>query len=504
MITQNTALFTIFGATGDLAHRKLYPSLFRLYKKGFIKDNFAVIGTARREWSDVHFREVVLDSIKDLIEDKEDAISFAAHFYYIAHNVNDAEHYIKLKDLSESLDAKYSLSGNRIFYLAMSPEFFGTISEKLKEQKLLTQDGFNRLIIEKPFGRDFESADALNTKLRKSFDENQIFRIDHYLGKEMVQNISAVRFSNMIFESLWNNKYIDNVQITLSETVGVEERGAYYDNNGALRDMVQNHLLQLVSLVAMEPPMAIDSESIRNEKLKVFQAMRPMSSDDLFKNVLRGQYTAANIKGKYAKGYREEKDVAPDSRTETYVAMKLFIDNWRWGDVPFYVRTGKRLPTRVSEVVIHFKPAPQRLFPDTADLSNDDNQLVIRIQPDEGILLKTKMKVPGSGYQVKNVNMDFHYSQLQDTYLPEAYERLLLDCMTGDSTLYIRGDALEATWKFVQPLLDFWEKNPDAPLHGYPAGSWGPDCADDLIEGDNLTWRYPCKNLSDDGIYCEL
>lgn len=229
-----------------------------------------------------------------------------------------------------------------------------------------------------------------------------------------------------------------------------------------------------------------------------------MSNDDLFKNVIRGQYTAANIKGKYAKGYREEKDVNPDSRTETYVAMKLFIDNWRWGDVPFYVRTGKRLPTRVSEVVIHFKPAPQRLFPEAEGLSNDDNQLVIRIQPDEGILLKTKMKVPGSGYQVKNVNMDFHYSQLQNTYLPEAYERLLLDCMVGDSTLYIRGDALEATWKFVQPLLDFWDKNPDAPLQGYPAGSWGPANSDDLIEEENLTWRYPCKNLSDDGIYCEL
>lgn len=499
----------IFGASGDLTYRKLVPAVFDLYKQNSLPKNFAVLGVSRSAFTDDSFREKMKDGIrkfataKDIPDDELDA--FCQKLHYLPINTDDSQEYSKLAERLNTLDKEENTAGNYIFYLSTPPDMYPVIPKFLAGQGLNNEEhGFRRIIIEKPFGTSLKSAIELNASLRDDYNEEQIYRIDHYLGKETVQNMLVTRFANGVYEPLWNRNYIHHVEITAAESIGVENRGSYYDHSGALRDMVQNHLLQLVSLVAMEPPMAIDSESIRNEKLKVFQAMRPMSSDDLFKNVLRGQYTAANIKGKYAKGYREEKDVAPDSRTETYVAMKLFIDNWRWGDVPFYVRTGKRLPTRVSEVVIHFKPAPQRLFPDTADLSNDDNQLVIRIQPDEGILLKTKMKVPGSGYQVKNVNMDFHYSQLQDTYLPEAYERLLLDCMTGDSTLYIRGDALEATWKFVQPLLDFWEKNPDAPLHGYPAGSWGPDCADDLIEGNNLTWRYPCKNLSDDGIYCEL
>ncbi|MFV0418645.1 MAG: glucose-6-phosphate dehydrogenase [Dysgonomonas sp.] len=499
----------IFGASGDLTYRKLVPAVFDLYKQKSLPKNFAVLGVSRSPFNDDTFREKMKDGIrqfataKDIPDDELD--SFCQKLHYLSINTDDAQEYSKLAERLNTLDKEENTAGNYIFYLSTPPDMYPVIPKFLAGQGLNNEEnGFKRIIIEKPFGTSLKSAIELNASLRDDYNEEQIYRIDHYLGKETVQNMLVTRFANGVYEPLWNRNYIHHIEITAAESIGVENRGGYYDHSGALRDMVQNHLLQLVSLVAMEPPMAIDSESIRNEKLKVFQALRPMSSDDLFKNVLRGQYTAANIKGKYAKGYREEKDVAPDSRTETYVAMKLFIDNWRWGDVPFYVRTGKRLPTRVSEVVIHFKPAPQKLFPDTTDLSNDDNQLVIRIQPDEGILLKTKMKVPGSGYQVKNVNMDFHYSQLQDTYLPEAYERLLLDCMTGDSTLYIRGDALEATWKFVQPLLDFWEKNPDAPLHGYPAGSWGPDCADDLIEGDNLTWRYPCKNLSDDGIYCEL
>lgn len=499
----------IFGASGDLTYRKLVPAVFDLYKQNSLPKNFAVLGVSRSPFSDDTFREKMKDGIrqfataKDIPDDELD--SFCQKLYYLSINTDDTEEYSKLAERLTKLDKEENTAGNYIFYLSTPPDMYPVIPKFLARQGLNSEEhGFKRIIIEKPFGTSLKSAIELNASLREDYHEEQIYRIDHYLGKETVQNMLVTRFANGVYEPLWNRNYIRHVEITAAESIGVENRGSYYDHSGALRDMVQNHLLQLVSLVAMEPPMTIDSESIRNEKLKVFQALRPISPDDLFKNVLRGQYTAANIKGKYVKGYREEKDVAPDSRTETYVAMKLFIDNWRWGGVPFYVRTGKRLPTRVSEVVIHFKPAPQKLFPDTADLSNDDNQLVIRIQPDEGILLKTKMKVPGSGYQVKNVNMDFHYSQLQDTYLPEAYERLLLDCMTGDSTLYIRGDALEATWKFVQPILDFWEKNPDAPLHGYPAGSWGPDCADDLIEGDDLTWRYPCKNLSDDGIYCEL
>lgn len=499
----------IFGASGDLTYRKLIPAIFDLHKQDSLPKNFAVLGVARSPFTDDSFREKMKDGIRQFATAKdipdEELNTFCQKLHYLSINTDESKEYSKLKERLELLDKEEGTAGNYIFYLSTPPSLYPLVPKYLAEQGLNRENGnFRRIIIEKPFGTDLKSAIELNKSLGQDYDEEQIYRIDHYLGKETVQNMLVTRFANGIYEPLWNRNYIHHVEITAAESIGVENRGGYYDHSGALRDMVQNHLLQLVALVAMEPPMSIDSVSIRNEKLKVFQAFRPLSNDDLFKNVIRGQYTAANIKGKYAKGYREEKDVNPDSRTETYVAMKLFIDNWRWGDVPFYVRTGKRLPTRVSEVVIHFKPAPQRLFPEAEGLSNDDNQLVIRIQPDEGILLKTKMKVPGSGYQVKNVNMDFHYSQLQNTYLPEAYERLLLDCMVGDSTLYIRGDALEATWKFVQPLLDFWDKNPDAPLQGYPAGSWGPANSDDLIEEENLTWRYPCKNLSDDGIYCEL
>lgn len=507
-IVKDQAL-VIFGASGDLTYRKLVPAVFDLYKQNSLPKNFAVLGVARSSLDDNAFREKMKDGIRQFATAKdisdEELDTFSKKLHYLSLNTGNGEEYVKLTERLALLDKEEGTAGNYIFYLSTPPDMYPVIPQYLAQQGLnKEEEGFRRIIIEKPFGTSLDSAKSLNASLREDYAENQIYRIDHYLGKETVQNMLVTRFANGVYEPLWNRNYIHHVEITAAESLGVESRGSYYDHSGALRDMLQNHLLQLVALVAMEPPMAIDSESIRNEKLKVFQALRPLSDEDLFRNVLRGQYTAANIKGKYAKGYRDEKDIAPDSRTETYVAMKLFIDNWRWGDVPFYIRTGKRLPTRVSEVVIHFKPAPQRLFPETTDLRNDDNQLVIRIQPDEGILLKTKMKVPGSGYQVKNVNMDFHYAQLQDTYLPEAYERLLLDCMVGDSTLYIRGDALEATWKFVQPLLDFWEKNPDAPLHGYPAGTWGPDSADNLIEGNNLTWRYPCKNLSDDGIYCEL
>jgi glucose-6-phosphate 1-dehydrogenase len=284
----------------------------------------------------------------------------------------------------------------------------------------------------------------------------------------------------------------------------VEGRGGYYDHAGALRDMVQNHLLQLVALVAMEPPTEISAGAIRNEKMKVFQSLRPLKEHDLFNSVIRGQYMSSNIRGGHFKGYREETGVDPMSRTETYVALKFFIDNWRWGGVPFYIRTGKRMPTRVSEIVIHFKPTPHKLFVSNPDFWTMGNQLVLRIHPDEGILLKTGMKVPGAGFEVKTVNMDFHYKDLQETYVPGAYERLLLDGMMGDATLYTRGDGLEAAWCFVQPIIDFWKHNPNAPLYGYPAGTWGPECADKLVEGENQTWRYPCKNLADDGVYCEL
>jgi glucose-6-phosphate 1-dehydrogenase len=342
----------------------------------------------------------------------------------------------------------------------------------------------------------------LNADLLAYFDEEQIYRIDHYLGKETVQNLLVTRFSNGIFEPLWNRNYVHHVEITSSEDIGVEGRGGYYEESGAMRDMVQNHLLLLSSLVAMEPPTLLNAESIRNEIVKVLQSLRPIPAEKVEDYVIRGQYTESTVRGKDVKGYRQEKGVNPKSRRETFVAMKFFIDNWRWAGVPFYIRTGKMLPTRVTEIVIYFQPTPHHLFSDDHDILRQQNQLVIRIQPDEGLLMKFGMKVPGAGFRVQDVNMDFHYSELGDTYLPSAYERLLLDCMLGDPTLYSRGDAVEAAWAFIDPILKAWEEQPCIKVHGYPAGAWGPDVSDKLIEG-NMIWRYPCKNLSD-GLYCEL
>lgn len=504
---QNQAL-VIFGASGDLTYRKLLPAVYDLYLQKSLPENFAVLGVARTEFSDDEFREKMKKGIQQFAINKtngEELDAFLKKVFYLSLVTDKAEDYQKLKDRLNRLDEENKTAGNYIFYLSTPPSLYPIIPKNLAQYGLnKEEDGrFRRIIIEKPFGVDLQSAIELNKSLNEDYKEDQIYRIDHYLGKETVQNVFVTRFANGIYEPLWNRNYVQHVEITSAESIGVENRGGYYDHSGALRDMVQNHLLQVVALVAMEPPMGLDSVSIRNEKMKVFQALRPLTTEDIQKNVIRGQYTASTIKKEKIKGYREENGVDPNSRTETYFAMKFFIDNWRWGGVPFYVRTGKRLPTRVTEVVIHFKPTPQNLFVENKDFCNEGNKLVLRIQPDEGILLKTGMKVPGGGYQVKTVNMDFHYSQLEGTYVPDAYERLILDCMAGDSTLYIRSDALEQTWKFVQPILDFC-KDEDAPLYGYPAGTWGPDCADDLIEGENNTWRYPCKNLSNDGIYCEL
>jgi len=359
------------------------------------------------------------------------------------------------------------------------------------------------LIIEKPFGSSLESARELNRNLLNYFTEDQLFRIDHYLGKETVQNLMVTRFGNGIFEPVWNRNFIERVEVTAVENIGIEDRGGYYDNAGAMRDMVQNHLLQIVGIVAMEPPVVIEADSIRYEKLKVFQSLRPIKPEEVSKQVIRGQYTSSKIKGETVAAYREEPGVDGDSHTETYVAMKFYIDNWRWAGIPFYIRTGKRLPTRVTEIVIEFKPTPHHLFDESAFDHYSANQLIIRIQPDEGILLKFGMKEPGAGFKVRPVNLDFHYSELADIKLPSAYERLLLDCMRGDATLYSRGDTVEAAWNFIQPVLDAWKNDPSIPIYGYPAGTWGPFESDKLMEG-NQRWRYPCKNLTDDGLYCEL
>lgn len=506
--TTNQAL-VIFGASGDLTYRKLIPAVFDLFMNDSLPEGYAILGVSRSTLTDSQFRKKMKEGIRLFAyykdAGKEKINEFLSRLYYLSIDTSKGEEYQHVKEKLASLNKKHNLEQNYIFYLSTPPSLYTTIPKYLYGQGLtLQQKGFRRIIIEKPFGHDLASAIDLNEQLLEFFREDQIYRIDHYLGKETVQNLMVTRFANGIYEPLWNRNFIQHVEITAAESIGVEDRGGYYDQSGALRDMVQNHLLQVASLVAMEPPTKITPEDIRYEKMKVFRSLRPFSKKDLKMNVIRGQYTDATVRGNQYKGYRDENNVDKNSRTETYVAMKMFIDNWRWQGVPFYIRTGKRLPTNVTEVVIHFRPSPQKLFKSADVSSNSDNQLILRIQPDEGILLKTGMKVPGSGYEVKSVNMDFHYTELNDHYIPSAYERLILDSMNGDNMLYMSSEAAEETWKFVQPLLDYWENDKDAPLHGYPAGSWGPDVADDLIDGKENTWRYPCKNLAEDGIYCEL
>ena len=499
-------VMVIFGASGDLTYRKLIPAIFDLYKNKLLPTNFAVLGVSRSIISDTDFREKMKKGIKSFAHYKnasdEKIDLFLSKVFYLSMDTGDGDEYVKLKKRLSEIDNDYKTDKNYIFYLSTPPQLYSKIPKYLYGQGLnLQSKGFRRIIIEKPFGHDLQSAQNLNKELLEFFDDSQIYRIDHYLGKETVQNLMVTRFANGIYEPLWNRNYIQRIEVTAAESIGVEGRGGYYDQAGALRDMVQNHLMQLVALIAMEPPTKINAEAIKYEKMKVFQALHPLSESDLKRNVIRGQYSSSKIRGDVVTGYRQEDSVDKKSRTETFFAMKFFIDNWRWAGVPFYIRTGKRLPTRVSEIVIHFKPSPQQLFCENED---NDNQLILRIQPDEGILLKTGMKMPGNGYDVKTVNMDFHYTDLDDHYIPEAYERLILDCMAGDSTLFMDGPASEETWKFVQPILDYWENDENAPLYGYPSGSWGPEKSDSLIEGENQRWRYPCKNLSDDGIYCEL
>jgi len=437
-------------------------------------------------------------------QDKSKIDNFLKKLSYTRTNPKDASSYKSLISKISEIRNKQNIDGNTVFYLSTPPSLYDLIPQNLAQHHLNKEkDGWKRLIIEKPFGYDLKSAIELNSKLMNDWKEDQIFRIDHYLGKESVQNLLVTRFSNGIFEPLWNRNYIHHVEITSAESIGVEKRGGYYENSGALRDMIQNHLLQLVGLIAMEPPSSNDSNSIRNETVKVFQSLRPISELKVTNSTIRGQYLASTVRGEKVKGYREEEGVDPNSKTETYAALKFYIDNWRWGGVPFYIRTGKRLPTRVTEAVIHFKPTPHHLF-SRKEFVESCNQLVIRIQPDEGILLKFGMKTPGAGFEVENVNMDFHYADLSNQRIPAAYERLLYDSMIGDSTLYARGDAVMAAWKFLSPVLSAWKNDSTIPIYGYPSGTWGPEMADDLIEVRGMTWRYPCKNLSNDGIYCEL
>jgi glucose-6-phosphate 1-dehydrogenase len=501
-------ILVIFGASGDLASRKLIPALFSLSMQKLLPEKFVVLGTGRTRYSDNDFRNKMKDSIVSSSEDikgKESQVDdFAKLLYYIDMDSSSAADYEKLNKRLCEIDAAFCRSSSYIFYMATPPSMYEIIAVNLAKAGMSDQSaGFRRFIIEKPFGYDLQSAMELNSKLHELIREEQIYRIDHYLGKETVQNLLVTRFANGIFEPLWNRNYIHRVEITSAESMGVEQRGGYYDSSGALRDMVQNHLLQMVGLTAMEPPSSLEPDSIRNEILKVLQSLQPIREADVPRQVIRGQYTGSTIRGECISGYRNEKGVASDSRTETYVAIKFFINNWRWGGVPFYIRTGKRLPTKITEVVIYFRRSPHHLF-QRDELQLSSNQLIIRIQPNEGMLLKFDVKEPGSGFKVKNVNMEFHYKDLAETRLPSAYERLLYDVMTGDSTLFLRDDEVETAWKFIDPIQKAWAGNQGIKVHGYPSGTWGPSNANDLIEGCGLTWRYPSKNLTDDGIYCEL
>ena len=503
---EDSLVYVIFGASGDLTKRKLVPALYALYVQKLLPVNFLLLGVSRSPLSDDSFREGMRSAIREYKEIDNDSLitEFIEKVFYISIQSDHAPDYESLKQKIQQLREMFNLGGNTVFYLSTPPALYGVIPRNLALAGLNSQEnGWKRLIIEKPFGYDLESAMDLKNILLKDWEEEQLFRIDHYLGKETVQNLLVTRFSNGIFEPLWNRNYIHHVEITSAESLGVEKRGGYYDSSGALRDMVQNHLLQMVALTAMEPPSSLDPSAIRNEILKVFQSLRPLKREDVKRVAIRGQYLAATIKGKAVQGYREEEGVAGNSLTETYAALKFYIDNWRWGGVPFYIRTGKRLPTRVTEVVIHFKATPHFLF--SGDKYRQSlNQLIIRIQPDEGILLKFGMKTPGAGFEVQTVNMDFHYTQLADHRIQSAYERLIYDSVKGDATLFARTAEVLEAWKFLSPVLEAWKSENEVPLYGYPAGTWGPQQADDLIEGHGITWRYPCKNLSDDGIYCEL
>ncbi len=492
-------ILIIFGASGDLTRRKLIPALLELHRQRLLPEKFAVLGVGRSPHDDESYRQMIAEHL----DQPEDILPL---LHYFRMDPSEGSEYGQLRERIGEISANSQIPANYIFYLSTPPSLYPVIPVHLKKAGLTgeKEGHWRRIIIEKPFGSDYESALDLNMLLLEHLKENQIYRIDHYLGKETVQNLLVTRFSNGIFEPLWNRNFIHHVEVTSSESLGVGSRGGYYERSGALRDMLQNHLLQLAGLVAMEPPTVISSDAIRNEVLKVFQSFRPITGENVREQVIRGQYMDSHVRGETMKAYRHEERVSADSRTETYVALKLYIDNWRWGGVPFYIRTGKRLPTKVTEIVVHFHASPHTLFCPEEPGKGDGNKLVIRIQPDEGILLKFGMKVPGAGFKVQEVNMDFHYKDLSHDYIPEAYQRLLLDCMQGDSTLYTRGDAVEAAWRFVDPILRTWEKDATIPLHGYPCGTWGPEVADDMIEGENLTWRYPCKNLADDGLYCEL
>jgi len=488
-------IVVVFGATGDLTARKLAPAIYNIGIDGLLPANFACVGFARREKTHDQFREELKESINTYSRtkpvDEKFWQNFQSQLFYHKSEFDDDQGYEALYKFLEEIDGKYATRGNRVFYLSVQPKFFPIIIEKLKKFKMIYDphdEKWSRVIIEKPFGHDSKSAAELQENISKYLDESQIYRIDHYLGKETVQNLLVFRFANAIFESLWNYKHIEEVQITVAEDIGIGTRGNFFEEEGLLRDVVQNHMMQLLSLVAMEPPVSLSASAIRDEKLKVLKSIRPLSEDDLKNHVIRAQYGKGFINGQNVNSYREEKNVNPNSLVETFVALRFFIDNWRWAGVPFYLRAGKRLPKRGTEIAIIFKDAPGVLFQKNGR-KNEPNVLAMKIQPDEGISMKINCKVPGPGIPVQPVKMDFRYGSYFGGSPPEAYERLIWDCITGDSTLFARADEVEESWAILTPVLEYWAKKKEEDFSIYPAGSWGPTFCDEMMEKDGRAWR---------------
>lgn len=485
----------VFGITGDLAHRKIIPALYSLAADGLIPDRFALVGVGRRALSEEEIRNSLHSSVGRYARRSIDPrvwSNLASKIFYHHGNFDDPNTYNLLRQRLKQIDSSLGTEGNRVFYLATPPDLFLPTVRQLGRANLIYprfEPSWSRVVVEKPFGHDLDSARQLNSGLAQILREDQIYRIDHYLGKETVQNILVFRFANSIFEPVWNHTYIDHVQITASETLGMEGRGAFFDRAGILRDMVQNHLLQILSIVAMEPPIALDANAVRDEKLKVLRAIRKFSPAEASANSVRGQYGPGWVEGQKVVGYREEEGVSPTSNTETYAALKLYVDNWRWSGVPFYLRAGKRLPKRVTEVAIQFREVPHLLFPKTMPYVGS-NVLVLRIQPDEGISLRITSKIPGSSDSLQPVRMEFRYGTVFGADPPDAYERLLLDVMLGDSTLFNRADEVEAAWEVVMPFLEAWSEQKEE-FPNYEAGTWGPAHADDLLRADGRSWRRP-------------
>ena len=483
-------VLVVFGASGDLASRKLGPALEALAANRQLPLAFSVVGVARTEMSDDDFRRRMLEVVKKPSAAWERLVG---GFRYVSGDYTSADTFDQLRRVLDEVDEERGTAANRVYYLATVPEVFAGVAASLGEHGLsqpATEGAFVRLVVEKPFGRDLKSSQELDATLHESFHEDQLYRIDHYLGKETVQNVLALRFANSIFEPIWNRRYVDHVQITVAESLGVGHRGGFYETAGALRDIVQNHVLQVLGLTLMEPPATVDAKGIRDEKVKALRAIDILRPEEVATDVVRAQYDAGWAEGEMVPGYREEEGVAPDSHTETYVAMKVRVDNWRWAGVPFYVRTGKCLPKRVTEVAMQFHGVPHLPFSAGAAQGLEPNALVLRIQPDEGITLRFGAKVPGQAFEVRSVSMDFSYGAAFLEETPDAYERLLLDAMVGDPTLFIRADEVEQAWNVVEPLLQAWDDDGTG-LARYPAGTWGPGEADRLLENDGRRWRSP-------------